>query len=135
MGIILKIITPERKVFEGEVEMVTAPGIAGEFGVLPGHTPFITTLIAGELHFDAKGKKEGYAISGGYIEVNEDKMTVLADSAEHFEEIDIERAKLAQKKAVEILNAADPTSLEFKKAEIKLKRSLVRQKVWSMRNK
>ena len=129
MPVSLKIITPERKVFEGEVESVTAPGIEGEFGVLPGHTPFITTLIAGEVCFNYESKTERYAISGGYIEVNEDRMSVLADSAEHADEIDMERAKAAEEKAAKILKTADPASFDFSKAEIKLKRSLMRQKV------
>jgi F-type H+-transporting ATPase subunit epsilon len=78
-SMILRLFTPERKVIEAEVDAVTAPGIEGEFGVLPGHIPFITTLKIGELAFRSDSRVERIALAWGYVEVLPDRVTVLAE--------------------------------------------------------
>lgn len=98
----LEIVTPERAVVNEDVQIVMAPGTFGEFGVLIGHTPFMTTLRVGAVHYvDKSGKEEFVFISGGFAEALPDKVTILADSAEHEAHIDIERAKSALQRAQE----------------------------------
>ncbi len=85
-----EIITPERIVYEGEVDMIVAPGSAGEIGIMPLHMPLITTLAVGELRLKHGSDHQDYiAIDGGYLEVREDKVTVLADAAEYASKMDI----------------------------------------------
>lgn len=106
----LEIVTIERKVFEAEdIEMLIAPAVEGEMGILPRHTPTLTALKPGELlirHRD--GTEEPFAIGGGFIEVRPDKVIVLADTAEHVDEIDIERAEQARQRAEELLREGPP---------------------------
>lgn len=106
----LEIVTIERKVYEAEnIEMLIAPGVEGEMGILPRHTPTLTALKPGELlirHED--GTEEPFAIGGGFMEVRPDKIIVLADTAEHVDEIDIERAEEARERAEELLREGPP---------------------------
>ena len=99
----LDVVTPERLVVAKKVEMVVAPGAEGEFGVLAGHIPFLSTLRSGELRYTAGGQVNYLAVTGGFAEVGPDKVTVLADSAEEAREIDIDRAKRAKDRAEERL--------------------------------
>lgn len=99
MAIQLEIVTPERRVLGLEVEQVRAPGAEGSFGVLPGHTPFISVMEPGELVFTAGGQSHHYFVGGGFVEVGNDKVTVLAESAERVEEIDVDRASRALEEA------------------------------------
>ncbi|GBE03183.1 ATP synthase epsilon chain [bacterium BMS3Abin09] len=102
----LDIVTPHGHIFTEEVDEVLAPGSEGEFGVLPDHSPFLTTLKIGILSYK-KGSETGYFfINWGYAEVGPDKVTILADSAEKSDEIDPERAKEALKRAEERLKQA-----------------------------
>src|SRR5918912_525602 len=94
----LEVVTPERQVLSVEVDEVTAPGALGYFGVLPGHTPFITTLGLGELGYRIGNHWEYLAITWGYAEVLPNKVSLLAQTAEMAEEIDIERAERAQRR-------------------------------------
>ncbi len=89
----LRIVTPERHLLDEDVEEVTAPGAAGEFGVLPDHIAFLTVLAPGRLIYKSGGKRHVLAIFGGYAEVADNVMTVLADGAELVEEIDAQRAE------------------------------------------
>jgi F-type H+-transporting ATPase subunit epsilon len=89
----LRIVTPERQLLDEDVEEVTAPGAAGEFGVLPDHIAFLTVLAPGRLIYKSGGKRHVLAIFGGYAEVADNVMTVLADGAELVEEIDAQRAE------------------------------------------
>ncbi|PLX53294.1 MAG: ATP synthase F1 subunit epsilon, partial [Desulfobacteraceae bacterium] len=90
----LEVVTPETYVVDEEAQIVVAPGSLGEFGVLIGHTPFLTTLRAGEMHYtDASGAQRYVFVSGGFAEALPDKVTVLAESAERRKDIDIDRAK------------------------------------------
>ena len=85
-----EVITPEKILYQGDVEMVIAPGTAGELGILPLHMPLITTLKVGELRLKYGQDKQDYiAIDGGYLEVMEDKVTVLADAAEYVSKMDV----------------------------------------------
>lgn len=96
-----EIVTPEKVVYEGDVDMVIAPGSDGELGILPLHTPLITTLKVGELRLKYDVDKWDYvAVDGGYMEVNEDRVTVLADAAEFASKMDIARLK-KQKEEIE----------------------------------
>lgn len=102
----LNIVTPYGNVFSDEVDEIVASGSEGEFGVLPDHTQFLTTLKIGMLTYK-KGSETGHIfINWGYAEVGPDKVTVLADSAEKSDEIDVERAKESMKRAEELLKKA-----------------------------
>lgn len=97
----LDIVTPKGSVFSGQVSEVIASGSEGEFGVLPGHAPLVTTLKSGLFSYLLDGKRENYFVSWGYAEIGESKVVILADSAEHIEDIDLERAIEAKKRAEE----------------------------------
>ncbi len=123
------IVTVERVVFTGEADMVIAPGELGELGILPSHTPLMTSLTAGELVVRDGAREEILAISGGFIEVRPDHVIILADQAERAEEIDISRAQEARKRAEEQLKERRPSGTEADHAEIALRRALVRLSV------
>ena len=97
----LEVITVERTVYSGSVDMVVAPGIDGELGILPHHTLLMTMLKPGELRIKIGGQEESLAVSGGFIQVLPDRVVVLADAAERVEEIDLARAEAARKRAQE----------------------------------
>src|SRR5215475_14153634 len=99
----LRIVTPERQMLDEEVDEVTAPGTVGEFGVLPNHVNFLSSLQPGRLTYKRQGQVHMVFIGGGFAEVTANVMTVLADSAEFASEINIERAKAALRKAEESL--------------------------------
>lgn len=120
----LEIVTPYGAVATEEVEEVTAPGSEGEFGVLPGHAPFITTLRTGMLATRSGAEAKHYFVSWGYAEVGSDKVVILADSAERAEEIDIERAVEAKKRAEEMLRKQ--AEVDFTRAEASLERAVSR---------
>ncbi len=123
----LEIVTPYGSVFSDDVDEFTATGSEGEFGVLPGHAPFLTTLRIGMLSYK-KGPETGiFFISGGYAEVGPDSATVLADSAERAEDIDVERAKAAMKRAEERLKQAE--KIDFARATAAIERATIRVQV------
>jgi F-type H+-transporting ATPase subunit epsilon len=109
----LRIVTPERLLLDEEVEEVTAPGAAGEFGVLPDHITFLTTLAPGRLVYRIGNQRHVIAIFGGYAEVVDNVMTVLADGAEPAGQINAEAARVACKQAEEQLAATDADAPEF----------------------
>ncbi len=124
------IITPEKIVYSGEVDMVIAPGIEGELGILPLHIPLISVLKVGELRLKIGKKQEHMALAGGYLEVREDKVIVLADSAESAEHIDVERARRAKERAESLLTqSSKEKQLEFTRAQGDLERALNRLRV------
>ncbi len=129
--ILLEIVTPERQVLSTEVDEVSAPGALGYFGVLPGHTPFITTLGQGELGYRSGNQWEHLAITWGYAEVLPNKVTVLTETAEMAEEIDIERAERAKRRAEERLREWSTTvaDIDFERASAALERALIRLQV------
>jgi F-type H+-transporting ATPase subunit epsilon len=124
----LEIVTAERMVYSGDVNMVVAWGVEGQLGILPHHAPLMTMLQPGEL-IVKEDKEEFYlAVSGGFLEVGPDKVIVLADACERAEEIDKTRAEEAKRLAEEIMKAPPPET-ETASAEAALRRSLVRLKV------
>lgn len=120
----LEIVTPHGSVLSEDVDEITAPGSEGEFGVLPGHASFITTLKIGILTYK-KGSETGFIFVGsGYAEVSSEKVVVLADSAERADDINVERAIAAQKRAEERLAQAD--RVDFGRATAALERATIR---------
>ncbi len=129
-GLALEIVTIERKVWEDEgLEMVILPGSEGELGILPKHTPLLTALQPGVIVIRKDGKEELFAVGGGFAEVRPDKVTVLAQSAEHSEEIDSERAEAARQHAAELLESAPESGPSLAVMQQALMRSQVRLKV------
>jgi F-type H+-transporting ATPase subunit epsilon len=122
----LEIITPERLMVGQEVDMVEAPGAAGEFGVLPGHVAFLTTLDHGEIRFMAEGTTRFVATSGGFAEVLDNKVTMLVDTAEFEEEIDVERARRARERAEAALKALSFEAAEYHGLHAALIRAITR---------
>lgn len=129
--LILEIVTPQGLVFSEEVDEVTASGSEGEFGVLPGHVPFVTTLKVGILVCKNGSESKYFFVNWGYAEVGPDKVMVLADSAERAEDIDIERAKAAMKRAEERLKKAE--EIDFVRAESALERAVTRIQISEVR--
>lgn len=123
----LEIVTPYGSVFSGSVDEVTAPGSEGEFGVFPGHAPFITTLRIGMLIARQAGGTLIFFVSSGYAEIGPDRVTVLADSAERSEEIDMERARAALKRAEERLKQAE--KVDFARATAAIERATIRVQI------
>jgi F-type H+-transporting ATPase subunit epsilon len=125
----LDIVTPERVLFSDPAEMVTAPGTVGEFGVLPGHAAFATTLEAGEVSIKKENQIQFGAISGGFVEIGGDKITILADAAEMAHEIDVERAQAAKARAEETLKDITNEDSQYQENAAALKRADNRIKV------
>src|SRR5918997_2718120 len=103
MPIHLEIVTAERTVLSDDVDQINAPGAAGRMGVLPRHEPLLTSLIPGELTIIKNGQTTPFAVSGGFMEVLPDRVTILADTAERADEIDEERAEAARRRAEDLL--------------------------------
>lgn len=126
----LELVSPEKQLLDIEVDEVVAPGVEGDFGVLPGHTPFLTALRVGELVYKQNGVEDYVAIDRGFFEVVDDKVTVLAESAELGREIDLEEAirrKLEAEKELEAIRHED--EVKFRKVEAQLRRELLRVSV------
>ena len=133
-NIFLEVVTPEKIVISEATQIVAAPGSLGEFGVLIGHTPFLTTLKTGIMRFTDAGGKERYVfVSEGFAEVLPDKVTVLAESAERRRDINLERAKAAQERAEKRL-AEDRSrkDIDFERARAALERATVRIRLVQM---
>ena len=126
MPLELEVITPERRVLAETVDAVAVPGANGELGILPGHTPLISQLQTGVLTYTQGGATGRLHVSGGFVEVNNDRVSVLADVAERPEEIDAARARLAREHAERTLSAFSGTEEDFEVARARLERSVVR---------
>ncbi|MEE8430806.1 MAG: F0F1 ATP synthase subunit epsilon [Candidatus Desulfatibia sp.] len=123
----LEVVTPEKYVVDEEVQIAVAPGVLGEFGVLIGHTPFLTTLKTGTVRFtDVNGTERFVFVSGGFAEALPDKVTVLAESAERRSDIDIERAQAAQERAQNRLAQEKAEDVDFVRAKAALERAINR---------
>ena len=127
----LRVVTPTRLVLDEDVDEVTAHGELGEFGVLPNHTAFLSTLVAGELTYKQGATKRTLAVGGGYAEVLDNVMTVLAPSAEFAGEIDVARAQRAKERAEKQLAQLNQEEKDRQTAETALQRALVRLQVAS----
>jgi len=125
----VELVTPYKKVLSEEVDEITANGALGEFGVLPGHAPFLTSLKIGELTYKQGGALHHLAVNWGYFEVENDKVTVLVETAEKADEIDLERAKAALGRAEAELKGLTPEDKNFRIYEAALERALIRVQV------
>ncbi len=130
----LDIVTAEQLVFSEDVEVVVAPGVEGQLGILPHHTPLMTMLQPGELRVRKGGEEFFLAISGGFLEVRPDRVVVLADAAERVEEIDIARAEEAKRRAQEQLKHPTP-EVDSTRAEAAMRRAMARLQVAERRRK
>lgn len=128
----LDVVTAERMVYSDSVDMVVAPGFEGQLGILPHHTPLMTALLPGELRIKKGGEEVSLVISGGFLEVRPDKVVVLADTAERADEIDVERAEAARRRAQERLSQQREFGIDGTRAEASLRRSLARLRVAEM---
>lgn len=126
----LEVVTPEDALISQEVDMVTAPGTEGEFGVLPGHVLFLSGIVPGELRYTDGSERGSLFVTSGFAEVSNDRVSVLVDAAEMTTEIDIERAKLAIERARERLEKdRGKEDIDFRRAEAALQRAMMRLKM------
>jgi len=127
----LEIITPSKVGYKGNITSITIPGTKGNFQVLFNHAPIISSLEIGEIKIMEHGNEEAlhFATSGGTIEVSNNKIIILAESFESSNEIDVERAKEAKRKAQERLSKRSDTEIDNFRAELALKRSINRLKI------
>ena len=131
----LELVTPYKKALSEEVDEVTAPGTLGEFGILPGHTPLLTTLKIGELSYRRGSEVFHLAVNWGYVEVEDDKVTVLVETAEPADEIDLERARAALGRAEEALRKLSSEDKDFLVMQAALERALIRIQVAGRRGR
>ena len=126
----LEIVTPESVVVNEDVQIVMAPGSLGEFGILENHTPFMTTLNIGTVHFkDVNGQERFVFVNGGFAEALPDRVTILAESAERRQSIDIERARSAMERAEKRLAQKEDDTIDFTRAKAALEKAICRIKV------
>ena len=126
--------TAERSVYSEDVDILVAPGIDGELGILPSHAPLVTGLLPGEIRVVKDGEESFLAVSGGFLEVNNNVVTILADTAEHVEEIDVERAEEAIRRAEERIGSAG-ADIDLERATQSLRMSQVRARVGRRRRR
>jgi F-type H+-transporting ATPase subunit epsilon len=127
MTIRCEIVSQDRTVFQGDVDIVVLPGAAGEMGILPHHAPVLAILKYGVIKIRQAGKEDLFAVAGGIAEVQPDIVTILADAAENIEDIDITRAKAAKKRAEDALAKIGPADQDaYLKMEAALRRSNLR---------
>lgn len=122
----VSVVTPDGPVYDGEVEMISTKAMSGELGILPGHVPMVAPLAIGAVRLMKQGNTDLVAVSGGFIEVRPDKVTVLAQTAERANEIDIDRAIAAKQRAEERLHQQSMSEIDFKRAELALRRAMNR---------
>ena len=127
MPIRCEIVSQDRMVFEGDVDIVVLPGVAGEMGILPNHSPLLSTLSPGVIKVRSEGAEDFFTVTGGLVEVQPDIVTVMADAAEHVSEIDVARAEAARKRAEELLEKGPPPDTDhYLAVEAALRRSNLR---------
>ena len=122
----LSVVTPEKQLVSKEVDQVNAPGSEGDFGVLYDHAPILTNLRSGQLSYENDGESTALVISGGYLEVTDNRVTILAETGEFLHEIDRERAERARSQAEEKLSNPDLSEEEFSETQKKLFRAIAR---------
>jgi F-type H+-transporting ATPase subunit epsilon len=126
----LEVVTPERKVYSEDVRFVVVPGSEGELGFLPDHAPLVSALKIGLVRVHKDGKVLKIAVSGGFVEVRNSRVTILANAAEREDQIDVARAEAAKQRAEQRLAAGGP-DIDIARAEAALKRALNRLKAIS----
>ena len=124
--LILNIVTPEKLLVSEEVDQVNVPGFEGDLGILYDHTPILTNLRSGQLSYEKDGETIALVVSGGYLEVTDNRVTILAEAGEFVHEIDRERAERAQAQAEELLGKTDLSEEEFIETQKKLFRAIAR---------
>ncbi|WP_044749357.1 F0F1 ATP synthase subunit epsilon [Bacillus alveayuensis] len=129
----VSVVTPDGPVYEADVEMVSAKAQSGELGILPGHIPMVAPLNIGAVRLKKGGNTELVAVSGGFLEVRPDRVTILAQAAEKAEDIDVLRAKAAKERAEKRLQSKQD-DIDFKRAELALKRAINRLNVAGARD-
>jgi len=122
----VSIVTPDGPVYESDVEMVSTKAKSGELGILPGHIPMVAPLEIGAVRLMKDGNTELVAVSGGFLEVRPEKVTILAQAAEKSNEIDVERALKAKERAEKRLHETKQENIDFKRAELALRRAMNR---------
>jgi F-type H+-transporting ATPase subunit epsilon len=122
----LEIVTPEKRVFDETVDSVTVPTASGEIGILPNHAPLISSLKAGILAYSNKGVTDRLVVSGGFVEVSGNTVSVLADVAERSDEIDVEAARADRESAEKVLGAWSGTEEEFEAEKERLEKAQAR---------
>jgi F-type H+-transporting ATPase subunit epsilon len=127
----LDVITPERRLVSESVDSVTVPGLGGELGILPGHTPLISQLQTGVLSYTQGQTTRRLLVSGGFVEVNAERVSVLADMAEMPDEIDASRARLEREQAERALNAFSGAPEELEQVRAELERANARLQLTS----
>ncbi|PDM39584.1 MULTISPECIES: F0F1 ATP synthase subunit epsilon [unclassified Geobacillus] len=128
----VSVVTPDGPVYEADVEMVSTKAKSGELGILPGHIPLVAPLEISAVRLKKGGETKYIAVSGGFLEVRPDKVTILAQSAEKAEDIDVARAKAAKERAERRLQSKQD-DIDFKRAELALKRAINRLNVANMK--
>jgi F-type H+-transporting ATPase subunit epsilon len=126
---LLEIVTPERKVYAEDVNMVVVKGAEGELGILPNHIPLVTPLRISAAKIKQGSKETIVAVQGGFLEVRKDKVVLLAESAEFPTDIDVERAQAAKTRAEQRLTSARKDEVDFRRAEMALQRAMNRLEV------
>ncbi len=129
MPLHLEIVTPERLAYSDDVDMVLVPGIEGELGILPHHTPLVSLLGLGELKIRKDGQEESFAIVGGFLQVRPDKVVVMAETASMASEIDLERAQEARMEAQRALESGFREGADLAAARAALQQSLLHIRV------
>jgi F-type H+-transporting ATPase subunit epsilon len=124
--LILSIVTPEKQLVSEEVDQVNAPGTEGDLGILYDHAPILTNLRSGQLSYENEGETIALVVSGGYLEVTDNRVTVLAETGEFLHEIDRERAERAHADAEKRLSQTDLSEEEFVETQKKLFRAIAR---------
>ena len=127
----LEIVTPDKSLVREEVDEVQVPGSEGYLGILPGHTPLLATLKVGELWYRIGQEKHFLAIAFGFVEVLPDRVTILAQIAERAQDIDVDRAEAAKRRAEERLAQPPATNMDFERARVAMMKSLIRLQVAS----
>ena len=135
MPIQLEIVTPERLVYEDEVDSVNVPGIEGELGILPHHAPLLSILGFGELRIRKGGAEESFAIVGGFVQVRPDKVVVMAETADLAAEIDLEKAQEARREAERALETGYSEGADLSAARAALQTALMRIRVAERRHR
>jgi F-type H+-transporting ATPase subunit epsilon len=131
----LEIVTPERLVYDDEVDSVNVPGVEGELGILPHHAPLVSTLGYGELRIRKGGAEESFAIVGGFVQVRPDKVVVMAETADLASEIDLERAQEARREAERALETGYTEGADLSAARAALQQALMRIRVAERRHR
>jgi F-type H+-transporting ATPase subunit epsilon len=122
----LEVITPERRLLSEMVDYVTIPGLNGELGILPGHTPLISQLKTGILSYGQSAINSSLLVSGGFVEVGPNRVSVLADVAERAEEVDVARARMEREQAEKALGTANISEEELERMQLQLERASCR---------